>query len=107
MQQFLREKVNPKCQTALFIDTYRSGDGYFACGEYSAPCRLQAGLTRSAVRMRTRVCVRFSAVQKASRILHTNRGDSGSPAKKGAPRVGSPIFGAGDGNRTRSISLGS
>ena len=72
------------------------GDGYFACGEYSAPCRLQASLTRSAVRMRTRVCVRFSAVQKASRILHTNRVDRGSPAKKGAPRVGDGYFACGE-----------
>ena len=85
MQQFLREKVNPKCQTALFIDTYRSGDGYFACGEYSAPCRLQAGLTRSAVRMRTRVCVPPYIAKIHSTVCTQTGALGGRLPKKGLP----------------------
>jgi hypothetical protein len=52
-----------------------STDGYFAYGEYFAPCRLQASLTRSAVQMRTRVCVHSSVAERSSLTLHTNRAD--------------------------------
>ena len=57
--------------------------------EYFAPCRLQAGLTRSAAQMRTRVCALYSPARRSAFSSRTNRGAFWLPApkRKGRPRA--------------------